>query len=237
MPVVLVVPDRLGGQAVPARQVHRPELHHRFEGFVPMALPISRKSLHRGFNDTVEGMDIKDTARPLDGAAVSAFLRSLPGPAPAARPGRAHPRRGRLLELRNELFRQLVEQEGYRTIAIESDCLHGPGRGRLRHDGHGHARRRHGARLQPRLRRVRGQPRARALDARVQRRPARVRAGSASPASTARWRSPAPRAPARPSPHSTLPRGPVDAHLLPCTAETLDRAARRRRPVDRTRPR
>lgn len=30
-----------------------------------------------------------------------------------------------LLDLRNELFRQLVEQDGYRTIAIESDCLMG----------------------------------------------------------------------------------------------------------------
>ncbi|MFF3869855.1 erythromycin esterase family protein [Micromonospora sp. NPDC001898] len=30
-----------------------------------------------------------------------------------------------LLDLRNDLFRQLVEQEGYRTIAIESDCLTG----------------------------------------------------------------------------------------------------------------
>jgi erythromycin esterase-like protein len=30
-----------------------------------------------------------------------------------------------LLDLRNELFRQLVEQEGYRTIAIESDCMMG----------------------------------------------------------------------------------------------------------------
>ncbi|WP_239097247.1 erythromycin esterase family protein [Asanoa ferruginea] len=30
-----------------------------------------------------------------------------------------------LLELRNDLFRHLVEQEGYRTIAIESDCLMG----------------------------------------------------------------------------------------------------------------
>lgn len=30
-----------------------------------------------------------------------------------------------LLELRNDLFRQLVEREGYRTIAIESDCLRG----------------------------------------------------------------------------------------------------------------
>ncbi|GIM96653.1 erythromycin esterase family protein [Paractinoplanes toevensis] len=30
-----------------------------------------------------------------------------------------------LLEARNDLFRQLVEQEGYRTIAMESDCLLG----------------------------------------------------------------------------------------------------------------
>ncbi|MEI8410727.1 MULTISPECIES: erythromycin esterase family protein [unclassified Kribbella] len=32
---------------------------------------------------------------------------------------------GVLLEVRNELFRELVEREGYRTIAIESDCLMG----------------------------------------------------------------------------------------------------------------
>jgi erythromycin esterase-like protein len=31
----------------------------------------------------------------------------------------------RLLDVRNELFRQLVEREGYRTVAIESDCLRG----------------------------------------------------------------------------------------------------------------
>ena len=30
-----------------------------------------------------------------------------------------------LLSLRNELFQQLVEQEGYRTITLESDCLAG----------------------------------------------------------------------------------------------------------------
>ena len=30
-----------------------------------------------------------------------------------------------LLELRNDLFRQLVELEGYRTIAMESDCMMG----------------------------------------------------------------------------------------------------------------
>ncbi|MFJ3933751.1 erythromycin esterase family protein [Streptomyces sp. NPDC090029] len=28
-----------------------------------------------------------------------------------------------LLDLRNELFRHLVEEEGYRTVAVESDCL------------------------------------------------------------------------------------------------------------------
>ncbi|MGN9811674.1 erythromycin esterase family protein [Micromonospora sp. BQ11] len=30
-----------------------------------------------------------------------------------------------LLDVRNDLFRQLVDQEGYRTIAIESDCMMG----------------------------------------------------------------------------------------------------------------
>jgi erythromycin esterase-like protein len=77
------------------------------------------------FNDTVEGMDIKDTARPVDGAGVSAFLRSLP-----ARPlllglGEARHFVGELGELRNEIFRHLVEHEGYRSFAIESDCLRG----------------------------------------------------------------------------------------------------------------
>ncbi|KAB8194764.1 erythromycin esterase [Nonomuraea phyllanthi] len=70
-------------------------------------------------------MDIKDIARPLDGAGVSAFLRSLP-----ARPlllglGEARHFVAELGELRNELFRHLVEHEGYRSFAIESDCLRG----------------------------------------------------------------------------------------------------------------
>ncbi|MEV3869677.1 erythromycin esterase family protein [Streptomyces sp. NPDC049906] len=29
------------------------------------------------------------------------------------------------LDVRNELFRELIEQEGYRTVAVESDCLRG----------------------------------------------------------------------------------------------------------------
>ncbi|WP_214412005.1 erythromycin esterase family protein [Sphaerisporangium fuscum] len=70
-------------------------------------------------------MDIKNTARPLDGAGVSAFLRSLP-----ARPlllglGEARHFVGELGEVRNEIFRHLVEHEGYRSFAIESDCLMG----------------------------------------------------------------------------------------------------------------
>jgi erythromycin esterase-like protein len=70
-------------------------------------------------------MDIKDTARPLDGAGVSAFLRSLP-----ARPlllglGEARHFVGELGELRNAIFRHLVEHEGYRSFGIESDCLMG----------------------------------------------------------------------------------------------------------------
>lgn len=64
-------------------------------------------------------------ARPLDGAGVSAFLRSLP-----ARPlllglGEARHFVEELGELRNEIFRHLVEHEGYRSFAIESDCLRG----------------------------------------------------------------------------------------------------------------
>jgi erythromycin esterase-like protein len=66
--------------------------------------------------------DIKDTTHAVEAAAV---MRLLP-----ARPrllALGEPTYGEdiLLDLRNELFRQLVEQEGYRTIAIESDCMMG----------------------------------------------------------------------------------------------------------------
>ncbi|MEU7230570.1 erythromycin esterase family protein [Streptomyces chrestomyceticus] len=64
--------------------------------------------------------DIKDTVHAVEAAAV---LRLLP-----ARPrllALGEPTHGEdtLLDLRNDLFQQLVEEEGYRTIAIESDCL------------------------------------------------------------------------------------------------------------------
>ncbi|TDD19714.1 erythromycin esterase family protein [Nonomuraea diastatica] len=77
------------------------------------------------FNDTVECMDIKDMARPLDGAGVSAFLRSLPAEPLLLGLGEARHFVGELGELRNQIFRHLVEHEGYRSFAIESDCLMG----------------------------------------------------------------------------------------------------------------
>ncbi len=70
-------------------------------------------------------MDIKDTARPLDGAGVSAFLRSLPAKPLLLGLGEARHFVGELGELRNEIFQHLVEHEGYRSFAIESDCLMG----------------------------------------------------------------------------------------------------------------
>ncbi|MBB2914156.1 erythromycin esterase-like protein [Streptosporangium becharense] len=70
-------------------------------------------------------MDIKDTARPLDAAAVSAFLRSLPTEPLLLGLGEARHFVEELGELRNEIFRHLVEHEGYRSFTIESDCLKG----------------------------------------------------------------------------------------------------------------
>jgi erythromycin esterase-like protein len=70
-------------------------------------------------------MDIKDTACALDGAGVSAFLRSLPDRPLLLGLGEARHFVGELGEVRNEIFRHLVEHEGYRAFAIESDCLMG----------------------------------------------------------------------------------------------------------------
>ncbi|MFE3034800.1 erythromycin esterase family protein [Streptomyces canus] len=66
--------------------------------------------------------DIKDTAHAVDAAAVMELLPSRPRLLALGEPTHGE---DALLELRNELFRQLVEQEGYRTIALESDCLRG----------------------------------------------------------------------------------------------------------------
>ncbi|MFB9681733.1 erythromycin esterase family protein [Streptosporangium vulgare] len=70
-------------------------------------------------------MDIKDMGGPLDGAGISAFLRSLPAEPLLLGLGEARHFVGELGEVRNEIFRHLVEREGYRAFAIESDCLMG----------------------------------------------------------------------------------------------------------------
>jgi erythromycin esterase-like protein len=89
-----------------------------------MVLPISRESLKRGFNDSVEGMatDIQDTTHAVEAAAVMRLLPAKPRLLALGEPTHGE---DTLLDLRNELFRQFVEQEGYRTIVIESDCMRG----------------------------------------------------------------------------------------------------------------
>lgn len=66
--------------------------------------------------------DITDTARPVD---ARALMELLPGRPRVLALGEPTHGEDALLDLRNALFRQLVEQEGYRTVAIESDCLKG----------------------------------------------------------------------------------------------------------------
>ncbi|WP_030686391.1 erythromycin esterase family protein [Streptomyces globisporus] len=66
--------------------------------------------------------DIKDTARAVDAAALMGLLPARPRLLALGEPTHGE---DALLDLRNELFRQLVEQEGYRTIALETDCLNG----------------------------------------------------------------------------------------------------------------
>ncbi|WP_238010949.1 erythromycin esterase family protein [Dactylosporangium sp. AC04546] len=61
------------------------------------------------------------TPLPIDATTV---LSLLPSPHPRVL-GLGEPTHGEdiLLEVRNDLFRQLIDQAGYRTVAIESDCL------------------------------------------------------------------------------------------------------------------
>ncbi|QGV82301.1 erythromycin esterase family protein [Streptomyces ficellus] len=63
---------------------------------------------------------IQDAARPFSGTALTALV-----PPSTRLLGLGEPTHGvdAFPELRNELFRHLVEEEGYRSIAIESDCL------------------------------------------------------------------------------------------------------------------
>ncbi|WP_119730482.1 erythromycin esterase family protein [Thermomonospora amylolytica] len=66
--------------------------------------------------------DIKDAVHAVDAAAVMGLLPARPRLLALGEPTHGE---DTLLDLRNELFRQFVEQEGYRWIAIESDCVMG----------------------------------------------------------------------------------------------------------------
>ncbi|MFD9414256.1 erythromycin esterase family protein [Streptomyces goshikiensis] len=66
--------------------------------------------------------DIKDAVGTVDAAAVMGLLPDRPRLLALGEPTHGE---DALLGVRNELFRQFVEQEGYRTIAIESDCVMG----------------------------------------------------------------------------------------------------------------
>lgn len=66
--------------------------------------------------------ETKDIARAVEAAAVMGLLPARPRMLALGEPTHGE---DALLGLRNELFRRLVEEEGYRTIAIESDCLAG----------------------------------------------------------------------------------------------------------------
>ncbi|MET8836893.1 erythromycin esterase family protein [Micromonospora sp. NPDC004540] len=65
---------------------------------------------------------ITPTVHPLDAAVVMGLLPARPRLLALGEPTHGEEV---LLDVRNDLFRQLVEREGYRTIAIESDCLMG----------------------------------------------------------------------------------------------------------------
>ncbi|MFE5262589.1 erythromycin esterase family protein [Streptomyces coelicoflavus] len=65
---------------------------------------------------------IQDIAHPLD---ATALVRLLPSPPRLLALGEPTHGEDALLDVRNDVFRQLVERHGYRTIAIESDCLRG----------------------------------------------------------------------------------------------------------------
>ncbi|WP_246094823.1 erythromycin esterase family protein [Streptomyces roseicoloratus] len=65
---------------------------------------------------------LAQTVGPVGAATVTALLGSRPRVLALGEPTHGE---DTLLDVRNALFRELVEQEGYRTIAIESDCLAG----------------------------------------------------------------------------------------------------------------
>lgn len=71
---------------------------------------------------TDQATDIEDLAHAVDAAAVMRLFPSRPHVLALGEPTHGE---DDLLHLRNDLFRRLVEEEDYRTIALESDCTAG----------------------------------------------------------------------------------------------------------------
>ncbi|MEU5159425.1 erythromycin esterase family protein [Streptomyces sp. NPDC020875] len=67
-------------------------------------------------------IDLTDSTHAVEAAAVMSLFPTRPRLLALGEPTHGE---DALLDLRNDLFRQLVEQQGYRTIVIESDCLKG----------------------------------------------------------------------------------------------------------------
>ena len=84
----------------------------------------SFQSFNRWFNDSVHCMpaSIDHAVHPVGSSSLVRLLGTRPRLLAVGEP--THGAHG-LLELRNDLFRELVEKEKYRTISIESDCLMG----------------------------------------------------------------------------------------------------------------
>jgi erythromycin esterase-like protein len=163
---------------------------------------------------------IKDAAHAVDAGTVLGLLPSRPRLLALGEPTHGE---DVLLELRNDLFRQLVERDAYRTIAIESDCLMGlivddyvtSGTGSL--DEVMERGFSHGFGASPANREL-----VRWMRAHNDGRPASERlrfAGFDGPLETSGGASPRQALTAL---HDYLT-ARVDADLLPCTAETLDR--------------
>ncbi|MGK5450995.1 erythromycin esterase family protein [Streptomyces radiopugnans] len=169
--------------------------------------------------------DTKDTAHPVEAAAVMGMLPGRPRLLALGEPTHGE---GALLDLRNELFRQLVEEEGHRTIAVESDCMAGlivddyvtSGTGTL--DQFVESGFSHGWGAFPANRELVRWMRARNVRAAEEGRPASDRlrfAGFDGPLEITHAASPRQALTAL---HGYLA-AHVDADLLPCTARTLDR--------------
>ena len=162
---------------------------------------------------------IQDAVQVFDAASVMGLLPGRPRLLALGEPTHGE---DVLLEVRNELFRHLVEQEGYRTITIESDCLMGlvvddyvtSGTGELdsvmeRGFSHGFGA---SAANRELVRWMREYNEGRSPGARLR------FAGFDGPLEITHAASPRQALTAL---HAYLA-APVDADLLPCTAETLD---------------